>query len=224
MKTRNQIREIFSDFASAHLQIEQFGYGEEFEQQAVEGVSYPLLWVVPVQSQLNGVDYNRGYRLIVADRVRKDETDEIEVESDTELILLDALAYIYKYAQQNDLDLLDGNTLVPFWEKWSDEVTGHYADIQIQDYFDFNSCDLPISNQIPSGEFGCADATITVNSASFATADSGGVYNVVVKDTNGDAVGSKIGTEWIVPTASGSVTSEEEIIEMSFIYGQGINI
>lgn len=153
MKTRNQIRKIFSDFANNHLQIHQFGYGEEFEQQAVEGINYPLLWVVPLPSPLNGVDLDRSYRIILADRVRKDESDEIEVESDTELYLLDTISYIWKYGQQNQMDLQDGITTNPFWEKWSDEVTGHYADIVIRDYFDYNSCALPLADEIPTGEF-----------------------------------------------------------------------
>lgn len=224
MKTKNQIRKIFSDFASNHLQIHQFGYGEEFEQQAVEGINYPLLWVVALPSPLNGVDYDRTYRIILADRVRKDESDEIEVESDTELLLLDTISYIWKYGQQNQMDLQDGITTNPFWEKWSDEVTGHYADITIRDYFDYNSCALPISGQIPSDEFNCASATITINGQTFSTAASGGLLNILVKDTDGDSVGSKIGSEWVVPAASGGATTEEEMIEMSFIYGQGISI
>lgn len=41
--------------------------------------------------------------------------------------------------------------------------------------------------------------TIQINGSSFDTADCQTVYNVIVKNTNGDAVGSKVGTEWIVP-------------------------
>lgn len=153
MKTKNQIKKIFSDFANNHLQIHQFGYGQEFEQQAVEGIEYPLLWVVPLPSPVNGVDLDRGYRIILADRVRKDESDEIEVESDTELYLLDTLSYLYKYSLQNNLSFIDGQTINPFWEKWTDEVTGHYADIILRDYFDWNSCALPLADEIPTGEF-----------------------------------------------------------------------
>jgi hypothetical protein len=153
LKTKNQIKKVFQDFANSHLQIHQFGYGEEFEQQAVEGIQYPLLWVVPLPSPLSGVDLDRSYRIILADRVRKDESDEIEVESDTELYLLDTLSYLYKYSLQNELNLLDGQTINPFWEKWSDEVTGHYADITLRDYFDYNSCALPLADIIPTNEF-----------------------------------------------------------------------
>jgi len=153
MKTINQIKKVFQDYASSHLQINTFGYGQEFEQQAVEGIEYPLLWVVPVSSTVNKVDLDRTYRIIVVDRVRKDESDELDVESDTELILLDSLSYLYKYSLQNNLDLLDNQSISHVWEKWSDEVSGHYTDITIQDYFDWDSCNLPLADEIPSGEF-----------------------------------------------------------------------
>lgn len=44
----------------------------------------------------------------------------------------------------------------------------------------------------------CADAHLEVNSDPFTDIPSGATYNLVVKDTNGDPVGEKIGTEWIV--------------------------
>jgi hypothetical protein len=45
------------------------------------------------------------------------------------------------------------------------------------------------------------DATISVNSAAFGNALSNGSLDVPVKDTSGASVGSKIGSEWIVPSA-----------------------
>lgn len=223
MKSKKEIKSIFSALADAHLQINSFGYGQEFEQQAVEGVEYPLMWVVPLSSPLNGVIYSRTYRIVIADRVRKDESDEIDVESDTDQILLDIVAYLYKYGAQNQINLQDGQVIEPFWEKWSDEVTGSFCDVVLDDQFDWDSCSLPIEGVIPSPS-GCEAATITINSQSFTTVQSGATGNIIVKDTNGDSVGEKIGSEWIVPAASGSVTTEDEIIEMSFIYGQGISI
>jgi hypothetical protein len=219
LKTRSQFKKIFQDFATAHLQIHSFGYGQEFEQQAKEGLEYPLLWVVANSSPLNGVDMDYSYRLIIADRVRKDETDEIDVESDTDLILKDAIAYMWKYAQNNGMQFIDGLSIETFYEKWSDEVTGNFVDITIRDYFDYNSCTIPISGEIPSGEFGCAVATLTVNGVSYTTVASGDTYNLVVKDTNGLSVGSKIGEQWIVPPASGGGATELELIEYANIYG-----
>ena len=44
------------------------------------------------------------------------------------------------------------------------------------------------------------DSTITINSASFSTYVSGATSNILVKDGTGTQVGSKVGSEWIVPT------------------------
>jgi hypothetical protein len=44
------------------------------------------------------------------------------------------------------------------------------------------------------------DSTITINSAAFSPYPSGATSNIVVKDSLGTAVGSKVGSEWIVPT------------------------
>lgn len=153
MKSRNQIKKIFSEFASNHIQINTFGYGQEFEQQALEGVIYPLLWVIPTAYQINGVDNNYSYQIMVADRVRKDESNEPDVDSDTDIIIKDLISYLYKYCRQNELELLDTFTINPFWEKWSDEVTGVFTDVIIQDTFDYDACNLPIVDEIPTGDF-----------------------------------------------------------------------
>jgi hypothetical protein len=43
------------------------------------------------------------------------------------------------------------------------------------------------------------DSTITINSASFSPYPSGATSNILVKDGTGTQVGSKVGSEWIVP-------------------------
>lgn len=58
------------------------------------------------------------------------------------------------------------------------------------------------STNIPSGtsqDIVAPDGDITVNSVAFDSVLSGGTTNVVVKDDNGATVGSKVGSEWIVP-------------------------
>lgn len=44
-----------------------------------------------------------------------------------------------------------------------------------------------------------ADSDININSAAFSSVAAEDTLNVVVKDTTGAAVGSKVGSEWIVP-------------------------
>jgi hypothetical protein len=48
------------------------------------------------------------------------------------------------------------------------------------------------------------DSTITINSAAFSPYPSGVTSNILVKDGTGTQVGSKVGSEWIVPSGGGS--------------------
>jgi hypothetical protein len=199
-KTANQIKSEFELLASGHYQIHSFLYAQEFEQQAYENLIYPLMLVYPLGGSLSGTSYTRNYRVVIADRVLKSEGNELEVESDTQLIALDTLAYWMKLGTNERFSITSSNTITPFWEKWGDEVTGHFVDIGIEEFYDFNSCAIPLSSAIPSPSNPCKDARILINSVVYGNAPSDTNFNVVVKDQLGALVGSLIGGEWIVNT------------------------
>jgi hypothetical protein len=201
-KTANQIKSEFELLASGHYQIHSFLYAQEFEQQAYENLIYPLMLVYPLGGSLSGTSYTRNYRVIIADRVLKSEGNELEVESDTQLIALDTLAYWMKLGTNERFSITSSNTITPFWEKWGDEVTGHFVDIGIEEFYDFNSCAIPLSSAIPSPTNPCKDARILINSVVYGNAPSDTNFNVVVKDQLGALVGSLIGGEWIVNVGS----------------------
>jgi hypothetical protein len=215
LKTANQIKSEFETLASGHFQIHSFLYAQEFEQQAYENLIYPLMLVYPLGGNLSGTTYSRNYRVIIADRVLKSEGNELEVESDTQLIALDVLAYWMKLGQNERFSITSSNTITPFWEKWGDEVTGHFVDIGIEEFYDFNSCAIPLSGSIPSPTNPCKDARILINSVIYGNAPSNSNFNVVVKDQLGALVGSLIGGEWIVNTGGGSCPDANYTIEDS---------
>ena len=202
LKTANQVKSEFELLASGHYQIHSFLYAQEFEQQAYENLIYPLMLVYPLGGSLSGTTYTRNYRVVIADRVLKSEGNELEVESDTQLIALDTLAYWMKLGTNERFSITSSNTITPFWEKWGDEVTGHFVDIGIEEFYDFNSCAIPLSGSIPSPTNPCKDARILINSVVYGNAPSDTNFNVVVKDQLGDLVGSLIGGEWIVNVGS----------------------
>jgi PKD repeat protein len=213
-KTANQIKSEFELLASGHYQIHSFLYAQEFEQQAYENLIYPLMLVYPLGGNLSGTSYTRNYRVVIADRVLKSEGNELEVESDTQLIALDTLAYWMKLGTNERFSITSSNTITPFWEKWGDEVTGHFVDIGIEEFYDFNSCAIPLSSAIPSPTNPCKDARILINSVVYGNAPSDTNFNVVVKDQLGALVGSLIGGEWIVNTG-GSCADATYTIEDS---------
>jgi hypothetical protein len=206
-KTANQIKSEFELLASGHYQIHSFLYAQEFEQQAYENLIYPLMLVYPLGGNLSGTSYTRNYRVVIADRVLKSEGNELEVESDTQLIALDTLAYWMKLGTNERFSITSSNTITPFWEKWGDEVTGHFVDIGIEEFYDFNSCAIPLSSAIPSPTNPCKDARILINSVIYGNAPSDTNFNVVVKNQAGTLVGSLIGGEWIVNTGAGCLDS-----------------
>ena len=213
-KTANEIKSEFELLASGHYQIHSFLYAQEFEQQAYENLIYPLMLVYPLGGSLSGTSYTRNYRVVIADRVLKSEGNELEVESDTQLIALDTLAYWMKLGTNERFSITSSNTITPFWEKWGDEVTGHFVDIGIEEFYDFNSCAIPLSSAIPSPTNPCKDARILINSVIYGNAPSNSNFNVVVKDQLGALVGSLIGGEWIVNTG-GSCADATYTIEDS---------
>jgi hypothetical protein len=213
-KTANEIKSSFELLASGHYQIHSFLYAQEFEQQAYENLIYPLMLVYPLGGSLSGTSYTRNYRVVIADRVLKSEGNELEVESDTQLIALDTLAYWMKLGTNERFSITSSNTITPFWEKWGDEVTGHFVDIGIEEFYDFNSCAIPLSGSIPSPINPCKDARILINSVVYGNAPSDTNFNVVVKDQLGALVGSLIGGEWIVNTG-GSCADATYTIEDS---------
>jgi hypothetical protein len=60
-----------------------------------------------------------------------------------------------------------------------------------------------------SSDITAPDSTITINSASFSPYPSGATSNILVKDGTGTQVGSKVGSEWIVPASSYNVGSTD---------------
>jgi len=205
IKTINQIKKDFEDYSNIHEQLKTFGYGQEFEQIGKENIIYPLMWVVPVSANLNDTTLSRVFRVIIADRVRKGEQNELEVESDTQLICLDTLAYWTRMGENQGFEVGTSVSLTPFWEKWTDEVTGHFIDISIDEFYDYNSCSIPIDGSIPSGAT-CKPARITINDLFFGNAPSDELFNIIVKNEDGLEVGQIVDGEWIVPNGGGGVT------------------
>ncbi len=174
-------------------------------------------------------------RVIVGEEGDDTQGHEQEVISDTLLILLDFLAYFQQNHSQ-PYDVVTSATIDPFTERLNDRLAGNSVTIQIRQPFDWNKCQIPQTGaSIPPTVDGltlynfcdpsviarlrdeqvacliaqynepCEDATITINSAPFASVPSGGSLNVPVIQ-NGNPVGSKVGSDWVIPPcADGTV-------------------
>lgn len=145
MLTKNQIHKKFKDFADNHLQIKFFGYGDLPELSQSVGTTYPLLWISPQPSPVNGYQIAYTYFVMVADRTMKGHEDIVEVESDTFQICLDFLAFLNDQSN-NDFELNETTTITPFEDEHKDEISGHIMTISFNVDFNYNECQIPKIN------------------------------------------------------------------------------
>jgi hypothetical protein len=154
MKSLNQLIKSFSDFADAHGQINSFGVGDLWEVGMSTELQYPLLWIQPTETKIIKGEAETfaisttKFRVFILDRVKKDETNEMEVLSDTTQIGHD----LVKNIDQNPIFLSGNYTLNEedvlmeyVTEKLKDEVSGVY--MQMTFSYPFNSgCSTPLNS------------------------------------------------------------------------------
>lgn len=155
MKTYNQIVSALSSIAAAHLQLKQFGNGDEWElvlnAQTYQQFQYPILWAVDVPAQVDEKVVTTKFRLIVADVVKRGEGNENEVKSDCFQIALDVMAQLYdiKQTQNYVWEIQRSTQLIPFTEKYDDYLTGWAFEISLNQLYNWSSCAVP--SGVPTG-------------------------------------------------------------------------
>tara|TARA_R110000868_G_scaffold95987_2_gene264039 strand:+ start:6341 stop:6781 length:441 start_codon:yes stop_codon:yes gene_type:complete len=143
MVTKNNIAKWFSDFASNHTQLKDYGYGDFSDISMERATTYPLMWVSPQPCSIDGNQISYSYTIAIADRCDKKRENAIEVESDTFQICLDILASANYPTNTPNWMLLETSTLTPFFETWKDEVEGHMVTVTLIVDFDYNECQIP---------------------------------------------------------------------------------
>jgi len=213
MLSYNQIIEKFEEFATNHFVIESYGTGEAFqivEHNKLKNRKYPMMWVEDQPFPFSKQDVVYSFRVYFLAQVATlknattttlEQTNVVEVKSDMLQAAQDLMSFWVQDHNYAELDI-DKNTLAtPFHDTLEDSLTGFYIDIKLEQAFTYNSCIIPMSGVTPPTTEG---VTITINGLSFTTTVCGGTEDIPVKDTTGLAVGSKVGSEWIVPSAGGS--------------------
>jgi hypothetical protein len=167
-------------------------------------------------------------RVIVGEEGDDTQGHEQEVISDTLLVLLDFLAYFQQnHSQPYDVvtsatidpfterlnDRLAGNSVTitirqPFdWNKCQIPQTGAAIPPTVDGLTLYNFCDPAVIARLTNEQVACLiaqynepceDATITINSAPFASVPSGGTLDVPVVNGGDNPVGSEQGGEWVI--------------------------
>jgi hypothetical protein len=198
MYTINNFRSLFNNIATAHKQINSFGFGElwEVEEYMNKDVTYPLLWVQPVNSTTGLQVQTRTFRFLVIDLVSKQEEDNdytTEVWSDTELILNDIIKILRM--ESDSYNVVGEPLLEPFKEEFSDWTSGWRSDIVIETDLNSNYCDTPSATFVsPETTTGTTVQIIDQDGNVLATINQGGNYVVTVLTTLNDTITANVTT------------------------------
>ena len=163
--------------ATAHRQINTFGFGYLWEIASSGSVDYPMMFVQP-----DGATFGRGevgmkYKIYILDKVINGEADEEEVLSDTQQMLLDVLATLKNNEASYHLKH-DKIPLEDFTEKEVDNLAGWVADVQLWVNYDASRCDIPTAT-VNVGSDTCPRVTIYNNDGTVnTTIVAGGTYTL----------------------------------------------
>jgi PKD repeat protein len=161
--TREQLNKLLEGIATSHWQVHTYGWGDVPDLLAREDVIYPFMMVTPQASVYGENTINHTYTISIADRVLKDKENEVAVDSDTHQILMDVVTQLDNLLY-DDVDLIKGITVTPFFDNFRHEVTGHFANVTVQVMYNYDACAIPSDNVVlplpPPSD--CADASYRV--------------------------------------------------------------
>jgi hypothetical protein len=161
--TRQQLNKLLEGIATAHYQIHTYGWGDVPDLLAREDIIYPFMMVTPQASVYGDNTIDHTYTISIADRVLKDKENEVAVDSDTHEILMHVVTQLDNLLY-DDVDLIKGVSVTPFFDNFRHEVTGHFANVTVQVMYNYDACAVPSDNvplPIPPPS-DCADATYIV--------------------------------------------------------------
>jgi hypothetical protein len=143
--TLNQIVKKLETFANDHKQLSgNFLCGQFYDYVADKAEQYPAMIVYLQPNQLSENTDTYTFQITICDRLKKDDTNEIEVLSDTNLIAKDLITYFKNSPTERDVIINTSVTLNDFSDREDSETAGYFFDITFRQNFDYNYCDIPL--------------------------------------------------------------------------------
>lgn len=145
MLTLNQIVKKLETFANAHKQLSgNFLFGQFYDYVANKSEQYPAMIVYLQPNQLSENTDTYTFQITICDRLKKDDTNEIEVLSDTNLIAKDLITYFKNSPTERDVIINTSVTLNDFSDREDSETAGYFFDLTFRQNFDYNYCAIPL--------------------------------------------------------------------------------
>jgi hypothetical protein len=163
MITRRQLKELFKNIAESHKQINSFGWGDVPEILSRQDHIYPLMMVTPSDVVNEQGQLRHNYIISVADRLKKDISNQVDVDNDTQQIMADLIAILYNINYQNLSVELPLN-ITPFKNVDPQDVLGWYGTFSLIVDENYDYCAVP-TEPIPfdpDPPFVCAPANYRV--------------------------------------------------------------
>jgi len=137
---------VFSQWASADPNINQYGYGQLFNQNGEPKVKqvYPGLWANPVITNVLEYTVTRNYQILIYDLVyvaADGSTNQNKVVSDCEEIAFRLVRFLKLKSDLFDINAVP--TVTPFYDRWLDDVTGVILDVTITFNGESSDCQDP---------------------------------------------------------------------------------
>jgi hypothetical protein len=153
MVSLKQIIEDLKSIAGNHKQIQSFGFGDitqiTMDVESKQEPEYVRLYVIPQPTTFdrNGIIYQLS--IICMDKINADYSNQLEVMSDTLLILEDIFTILWQsYTNPSGNFSIDyepqfGSNVQPFLERFETVLAGWTMTINVVQLHDYDRCVIP---------------------------------------------------------------------------------
>lgn len=142
--TLNQIIQIIQSQADSHKMVNKVAVGADYDFAVDEVKYYPIVWIIPngfnFSTDNRTVDYQ--FAMMVMDRKWEDDSNTIDVLSDSAGIILDIVTLLRRY--DAEFEMIVNGTAEPFFDSSTDVVAGHAIDFIIRTPYLESYCDIPV--------------------------------------------------------------------------------
>jgi len=153
--TYNQYIDIFEDIQYRHPQINDFYTGDIKKLGDDKELKYPVLCVYPLATTLEVGQDNyltvkvNSFNIVVGDIVQKDESNQTDILSDCEQIIMDIISEINqdRFYKENGISITV-NDINPFFERYDDVLSGWVVNINLKSRFHYKPCTSPSPRKI----------------------------------------------------------------------------
>jgi len=124
--------------------VNKVAVGADYDFAVDEVKYYPIVWIIPngfnFSTDNRTVDYQ--FAMMVMDRKWEDDSNTIDVLSDSAGIILDIVTLLRRY--ESNFEMIVNGTAEPFFDSSTDVVAGHAIDFTIRTPYLESYCDIPV--------------------------------------------------------------------------------